>query len=185
MESEKPMSETAPATAESLPVHTTSAGKSLTELSENQLLLVVFLRHSGCTFCRQALSDLQKIQPQLAAEGAQIVVVSMSDQAETLEMLKKYGLHHAVAISDPEKKLYQHFHLGAGNFMELLGPSVFLKGMKACIFEGHGVGKPEGDVRQMPGVVIMKNGAVLKQVQHKSAADRPDYLSLVQQAKQA
>ena len=36
----------------------TSTGASLAELSRQQPILVVFLRHAGCTFCREALADL-------------------------------------------------------------------------------------------------------------------------------
>ena len=177
------MTESAPSASEAIPDLATSTGQTLTELSQNQLLLVVFLRHAECTFCRQALSDLHKIEDQLAEERARLVVVSMSSEEDMLETLKQYKLTDAIAMSDPEKLLYQHFQFSSGGMPELMSPKVMWLGMKACIFEGHGVGKREGDIRQMPGVIVMKNGEVLNRYEHKTAADRPNYLKLVQEAR--
>ena len=36
----------------------TEDGVSLADLSATAPVLLIFLRHSGCTFCRQTLSDL-------------------------------------------------------------------------------------------------------------------------------
>ncbi|QDU80671.1 AhpC/TSA family protein [Polystyrenella longa] len=176
------MTETAPLNSDSIPSVMTSTGQSLADLSQDQTLLIVFLRHSGCSFCRQALADLHKIEGDLGDMNTKIVVVSMSEQEELQSMLKKYQLPEAIAVSDPARILYQHFQFGTGGLAQLMGPSVLWNGMKACIFEGHGVGKPEGNVRQMPGVIVLRTGQVLYRYQHKNAGDRPDYLQLVQQA---
>ncbi|HUP78431.1 MAG TPA: hypothetical protein VM260_07675 [Pirellula sp.] len=45
---------------EALNMTTTTSGQSISQLSLIRPQLVVFLRHSGCTFCRQALADLAK-----------------------------------------------------------------------------------------------------------------------------
>ena len=39
-------------------------GRTLQQLSDSQPVLVVFLRHSGCTFCREAVADLVREQNQ-------------------------------------------------------------------------------------------------------------------------
>ncbi|MFN8816592.1 MAG: hypothetical protein ACK5ZV_07645, partial [bacterium] len=37
----------------------TSGGQSVAELSMRSPVLMVFLRHFGCTFCREALADVR------------------------------------------------------------------------------------------------------------------------------
>ena len=51
------------------------SGKTLAELSQDKPVLVVFLRHAGCTFHRQALADLRHAREQLANAGVQTAVV--------------------------------------------------------------------------------------------------------------
>ncbi|MEZ6044889.1 MAG: AhpC/TSA family protein [Planctomycetaceae bacterium] len=128
------------------------------------------------------LADLHKIDDKLKANSVQLVVVSMSEEGDMLDTLKSYKLPDAIAVSDPEKQLYAHFQFSSGGMSELMSPKVMWLGMKACIFEGHGVGKKEGDIRQMPGVIVLKNEQVLNRFEHKTAADRPDYLQLVEEA---
>ena len=43
----------------------TSTGESLSEVAEKQPVLLVFLRHFGCSFCREAISDLSKLKKRL------------------------------------------------------------------------------------------------------------------------
>nr|WP_256200529.1 hypothetical protein [Verrucomicrobium spinosum] len=45
----------------------TSAGPSLAALSQQSPVLVVFLRHAGCTFCREALADIARVRPAIEA----------------------------------------------------------------------------------------------------------------------
>jgi hypothetical protein len=69
--------------------------------------------------------------------------------------------------------------LERGDFTQLFGPKVWLRGFKAGLLGNHGVGAPEGDVAQMPGVFLLFHGETLKSYRHQSAADRPDYLAMV------
>lgn len=57
-------------------------------------------------------------------------------------------------ISDPKRQLYQAFGLKTVSTFELLSPSVAFKGILA-VTQGHTVGIPIGDVRQLPGVFII------------------------------
>jgi len=57
-------------------------------------------------------------------------------------------------IADPERELFQVFGLKQGSTGSLLSGRMFLRGVKAMA-KGHGIGVPRGDVRQLPGVVII------------------------------
>lgn len=153
-------------------------GQSIEALSEPQPLLIVFLRHSGCTFCREALADLSKQRAALEANGVRLAVVHMGDEAAGLALTSPYGLEDISRINDPSCSLYRAYELERGRITQLLGPAVWWRGFLAAIVDRHGVGPAGGDGFQMPGAFLVRNGKVVKSFRHKTAADRPDYCSL-------
>jgi peroxiredoxin len=172
------MSHEPPTLSAALSQHRSQLGQSLAELSIGQTVLVLFLRHSGCTFCREALADLQHQRQRIEQSGAIIAVVHMGVENEkTAQFFAAYKLADVNRFSDPEQKLYRAFELKRGNFWQLLGPSVWWRGAKA-FFSGHGIGKLNGDGFQMPGAFIIRDGQIIKQFRHATAADRPDYAGL-------
>lgn len=152
-------------------------GQTLAELSAEQTVLVVFLRHSGCAFCREALSDLQKQRAKIEASGTSIALVHMVSNDEAGRFFKPYGLDDVPRFSDPERKLYQAFDLHRGSLWQLIGPGVFWRGMKA-FFSGHGAGRIRGDVAQLPGTFVVHRGEIVQAFRNKTAADRPEYAEM-------
>ncbi len=156
----------------------TQFGVSLDELSKLSPLLLVFLRHNGCMFCREALSDLQRQRHAIEAQGVRIALVHQGSDAQARSLLANYGLDDLPRVSDPERYLYRAFGLGRGDLLKLAGPTVWWRGFQAAVLEGHGFGRVVGDAFQMPGVFLIFHGEVLRSYRHQTAADRPDYLRL-------
>lgn len=157
----------------------TNMAVSLDELSRLSPVLLVFLRHMGCTFCREALADLAAMRRRIEAEGARLVLVHMSGEESASRFFARYGLDDVQSISDPDRTLYRAFGLPRGRFGDVLGPKVWWRGFQAGVLGRHGVGPLMGDGFQMPGVFLLFHGEVIRSYRHQSAADRPDYLSLV------
>ncbi len=157
----------------------TSTGDSLGAWSVRQPVLLVFLRHFGCTFCREALSDLSKRQKEIEGEGTRIIFVHMTDNATAEAYFQKYDLAGAVHISDPECRYYQAFGLVKGSFTQLFGLATWIRGFSAGVVSGHGIGPQIGDGFQMPGVFVIQDGEIKSSFVHELASDRPDYLNLV------
>lgn len=155
-------------------------GESIAELSRGQDCLIVFLRHSGCTFCREALDDLRKQRAALEAQHVRPILVHMGDEASGKSFFAAYGLDDWSRISDPELELYHAYGLEQGRVSQLLGPRVWWRGFKAAILSGHAVGALRGDVRQMPGTFLVRDGKVLAAHRYATAADRPDYCEFAQ-----
>lgn len=155
--------------------------QSLEELSRSQPRLLVFLRHAGCTFCREALADIQKQRSTIEAQGLGIVLISMLEPAEAKGFFAKYGLDDLPRISDPQRQLYAAFELHRGNVWQLLGPHVWWRGAKA-FFGGHGLGRLQGDGFQMPGAFVLADGKIVQAFRHRTAADRPDYAAMATEA---
>ncbi|MFN0129348.1 MAG: SelL-related redox protein [Verrucomicrobiales bacterium] len=172
-----PGSESLPDEATLLAQASTSVGRSVAELSQERPVLAVMLRHSGCTFCRQAMSDLRAARASIEASGTTIVLVHMSEAAAFAAFATEYGLDDLPAVSDPDRRLYRGLGLRRGRLSQLLGPSVWWRGFLSWK-AGHAAGTLTGDVKQMPGVFLIHHGRVVRRFIHATAAERPDYAGL-------
>lgn len=152
---------------------------SVAELSIKQPVLLVFLRHFGCTFCREALSDIAKHRSEIEDKGAKIVFVHMSDHKLAERYFQRYGLDGIDHISDSNCTYYTIFGLTKGNFTQIFGLQSWIRGFQAGVINKHAVGPQLGDGFQMPGVFMLLNGEVMGSFVHKVVSDRPDYEQLV------
>lgn len=156
----------------------TDTGKRLDDMADAQPQLIVFLRHAGCTFCRESLADIAEQREKIEASGCGIVLVHMGNNRHDDSVFEGYGLSDLPRIADPECRLYRQFGLDMGGFVELLSPMVWLRGFMVALVRGHGVGKLQGNGFQMPGVFLYHCGKILGGYQHARASDRPDYVRL-------
>ncbi|MDW8344362.1 MAG: peroxiredoxin-like family protein [Verrucomicrobiae bacterium] len=153
--------------------------EQLLERSRQRPILLVFLRHLGCTFCRETLADISRRRRDIAKLGADIVLVHMADPQQWEGFIRRYGLQDVTAIHDPGKELYRAFGLGRGTLRQLFGLRVWLRGIAAGIFRGHGLSIPRQDPWQMPGVFVLKDGKITAAYRHRYVSDRPHYVGLV------
>ena len=91
--------------------------KPLRSLYEQERLALVFLRHFGCTFCREHVRELRRL-PEL---NIAFVTLGTPEQAEDFRL--NMGSPH-VFISDPEKKLHGMFNLERGGLTQILEPGI-------------------------------------------------------------
>ncbi len=162
----------------------TQGGMSLAVLSFTRPALLVFLRHLGCTFCRETLSDLSARRYTIESTGTQLVLVHMGTEEQAAELFANYRLDDVPRISDPECRLYRAFGLGKGSFCQLFGAKVWWRAMGAGLLSGHGIGRLIGDGFQMPGVFLISQGHVVGGFRHETIADRPDYESIARSVPQ-
>ena len=155
----------------------TQTGESLADLSRSAPVLLVFLRHSGCPFCRQTLADLSEKRQAIEASGTRIVLVHMQSDADAAKLFAGYGLADVSRISDPGQELYRAFQRSRGSLAQVTGPRVWGAGLKSLL-SGNLPGIPSADVLQMPGVFLVRDGRVLRSFRHATSGDRPDYVDL-------
>lgn len=150
---------------------------SLRELTDKKPALVIFLRHLGCTFCREALTEIAAKRKDLEASGAVIVLVHMSHPTKAAKFFEHYGLDApspVYHISDPERRLYASFELSRGKFKQLFGLREFTRGFRAGVIKGHWVGLPQGDGRQLGGAFVYYRRAVVKAWRASRASEQAD-----------
>lgn len=150
---------------------------SLRELSLRSPILLVFLRHFGCTFCMEALSDLGRLRERIQSTGVRIVLVHMSSDERAQDIIRSYGLYGIDHVSDRSRRLYRAFGFSRARLSQLFGPVVWWRGLQAMVEGGHSIGELEGDGYQMPGLALVSEGRVLRLHAHKTAAERPNYVA--------
>lgn len=164
-----------------LPRMRTQTGASVADLSLRQPVLLVFLRHFGCTFCREAMADLAAKRAEFEGCGIRLVLVHMSAPAVAEHWFEKYALSGVDYVADEQCSFYEAFGLAKGNFHQLFGLHAWIRGFDAGLVQGHWVGAQQlGDGFQMPGVFSIDKGRIVEAYVHKLASDRPDYWSLLE-----
>jgi hypothetical protein len=158
----------------------TNRSRTLLDVSFEKSVFLVFLRHFGCTFCREALNDLSVLKPRIDGMNTDLIFVHMADDLTAEEYFRKYNLENSEHISDPLCQYYQAFGLVKGSFNQLLGFHNFIRGIDAGMLQGHGIGRFLGDGFQMPGLFLIQDGRVMHSFIHKYAGERPDYMDFVQ-----
>ena len=173
----------APATSPATGAGATAAGGgvSLAELSMRSPVLLIFLRHAGCTFCREALDDLDQHRSELKERGVQPVLVHMGDNDTAANFFESFRVGDVPRISDPSCALYRAYDLQRAGWYQLLAPQVWWRGFKVAVLGRQGIGKLVGDGFQMPGVFLLNKGTVVRSMRHKTAADKPDLCALTTQ----
>ncbi len=156
-----------------------SNGMNLWELGLKNKLLLVFVRHSGCTFCRETLIELKEKLPSLQAQMIIPVVVHMGTADDGQKMLERVGLQGTCHISNPNADLYRAFDLKRGQLSQLLGPRVWWRGFQSAILKGNGTGSLVGDGFQLGGAFLVENGRITKSFPAKDAADKVPFECLL------
>ena len=172
---------TAEETATLLASIRTESGASLLGLTEASPVLLVFLRHFGCSFCRKAISDVAELRGELERRGVRPVFVHLGPPELAKVYFEYYGIGDVERINDPEAAIYRHpvFQLGRQSvWLQLVTPKVVAGWLKGAIFK-HGIGKIEGDGDQMPGIFFLKGATIVRRFIYKTVADEPNYLKLV------
>jgi peroxiredoxin len=161
-------------------IHTES-GASLLSLVEASPVLLVFLRHFGCSFCRQAISDVADLKSELGRRGVRPVFVHLGTPERAKPFFDYYGIGDVERVSDPEAVIYQNPVFAISRIhpvLTLFQPSVWIGWLKGAIFK-HGIGAIKEDGHQMQGIFFLKGPKIMRQFRYKTIADEPNYLKLI------
>ena len=155
----------------------TASGETLLELSERAPLLIVLLRHAGCPFCREALADIAEQRARIEGAGVTIALVYQWGEGEADWLFERAGVDDLTRVADPDRTLYRALEIPRGNPWQIFGPWVLVR-VIATWFRGRRVGRVIGDVFQMPGTVLVRDGEVRRRHRYRSQASRPDYAGI-------
>lgn len=157
----------------------TDKQESIKTLSNKKPVMLVFLRHFGCIFCREALKDISFKREEFEDKGVHLVFVHMSDRDTAGKYFKKFNLEGVDHISDPECKFYAAFGLAKGTFSQLFGLKNWIRAAEITTLGTPISIKQIGDGFQMPGIFMLKSGRIIDSYIHRTASDRPDYDDII------
>src|SRR5271168_5288447 len=129
---------------------TTEAGTNLLALTEASPVLLIFLRHFGCSFCRKTINDIADLRAEMQERGVRPVFVHLGTPAIAKAHFDYYGLSEVERVHDPQAKLYQNSVFGLSRTSpasHIFKPAVWAGWLKGAIFK-HGIGTIQGDGQQ-------------------------------------
>jgi peroxiredoxin len=159
----------------------TESGASLLSLAEASPVLLVFLRHFGCSFCRQAISDVAELRGELDRRGVRPVFVHLGTPERAKSFFEYYGIGDVERVSDPEAAVYQNPVFAISRIhpvLTLFQPSVWIGWLKGALFK-HGIGAIKEDGKQMQAIFFLKGPKIVREFRYRTIADEPNYLKLV------
>ncbi len=107
----------------------------------------------------------------------QVAAVTMASPAKATRFRDQFALPFEM-LCDPQQQAYRAFGLSRGTASQVLGTSVWRRGLKA--FLSHGVGRPAGDVWQLPGEFVVDAAGVVRLVHYsENSADNTPVEQLI------
>jgi thiol-disulfide isomerase/thioredoxin len=161
----------------------TNYNQSISELSKDRTVLVVFLRHFGCVFCREILHVLKQLKSEIESNKIILVIVHMINNDDARKQLEKYELENIDCISDPDRSMYKSFGLRRGRLYQVFGFRVWWNGFLKGVLKGRGFGTEMGDVLQMSGVFSLKDSKVLKSFIPEYISELPELSEFIKKTK--
>lgn len=144
--------------------------------------LLVFLRHFGCSFCKETVSDLRAAAEAVPGYPA-VLFFSQGSPREARAFLRTYWPGVRV-VCDPDLAFYEAFGIGRGGLLEMFGPRA-LGAMRRAKTKGHDVGERSGDIWRMPGLFLVRGARVLWSHDFRHAGDHPDFARVPEIARAA
>lgn len=147
------------------------AGPLRSQLASGDTLLV-FLRHFGCMFCRETVSELRACSEADPAYP-RVLFFFMGSPREGRGFMQRYW-PTARAVSDPEKRFYAAFGIERGSLMQMFGPAVW-RARRRAEASGHENGERVGDIWMLPGVFLVRDDLILWAHAPRHAGDHPEF----------
>jgi hypothetical protein len=159
----------------------TESGRSLLDLTQESPVLLLFLRHFGCSFCRETLDRVSQVRAALEERGVRPVFVHLGTPERAKPYFDHYRLSDVERIGNPDATLYRHpaFGLGRTNPISHFFRPTVLKAWAMGAIRSYGFGLLREDAHQMPGVFFLRDGRIANFFHYRTIADRPDYLQLI------
>ena len=118
------------------------------------------------------MAQLRREKDAFDSLGAAVVLVGLGNVEQTAAFKERFDVPFPM-IADPDKRLFEAFRLKQATAGSLLSPNMVFRGVTAMA-KGHGIGVPQGDVRQLPGVFIIDaDGRILFSHHAAGPADHP------------
>jgi hypothetical protein len=119
------------------------------------------------------VAQLRQHKGRFDAAGARILLVGMGTLEQTADFIKQLEIPFPMAC-DPQRIVYKAFALKRISPLGFLSPALAVKGL-AVMSRGHGMGVPQGDIRQLAGLFIIDTrGVIVFRYESRDPSDHPE-----------
>lgn len=140
------------------------AGKptSLRDLWREAPTVTGFVRHYGCLFCHEMVTDLVALLPDILGRGGQLAIVGNGSVAQARGFFESRGLPRGGVhvLTDPERVAFQAAGFERGLTRTFGHPGAW-QAYRRARDAGHRVTGQQGDLTQLGGVVVTRPPATL------------------------
>jgi peroxiredoxin len=151
----------------------------LSERWSQRPLVIAFMRHFGCAFCREHLIQLGRAYDELRAAGADVLAVFQYRAEPSANFCRSRGVPFE-CLGDPTRAGYKAVGLERGERNEYMGLKIYRHWIRAAKVGAY-VGRPQGDIAQRPGTfVVDRGGEVLLAHYNRSSPDNPAISALLE-----
>lgn len=156
-----------------LRVETVDGPESLASRWRDGPLVISFMRHFGCTFCREHLEHLRGSYPDIRGAGGDVVAVFQYGAEATRDYCDGRQLPFG-CVGDPLRAAYAELDIRRGTARQLYGWAVARRVIPAVRAAGGTRSPQGGDIAQLPGTfVVASSGRVVLAHYSANAADNP------------
>jgi len=142
-------------------------------------IVLVFLRHFGCLFCRDHAAQLRKHYDDFRARGFEVVAIGQGTPARSEKFQQDYSLPFPV-LGDRARESYRRYGLTSTALGSFLEPRAYVSGIRSLL-HGKLPGLPDGDVSQNPGTFLIdRSGHILRAQIGQHAGDFPFAAEILQ-----
>lgn len=152
---------------------------SLGEFWAERPVVLLFVRHFGCVFCREQVNLLKKYIPEIRARGAEMVIVGSGDEASAAAFREDLALDVPILV-DPDLVSYRTAGLRR-DLRAALSPKRVRNAWRA-FKDGYRQRPVQGDPWQQGGVFVIAAGGEDILFAHVSdvPGDHPDPLAVLE-----
>ncbi|RHX83113.1 SelL-related redox protein [Leptospira stimsonii] len=140
-----------------------------------RLSLLVFLRHSGCIFSREAVQDLREIS-ESCLSFPPILFFFPGELEEAKEFFRGIW-EDASVVADSKVEFYQNLGLKNATLVQLAGPEVLIGTARATL-KGLFYGIPGRNSLRLPGAFLVVKDRIVWEHQYRHIGDHPDWRNL-------
>ncbi len=141
--------------------YTSQNGQTFGELSAAAPVLLIFLRHLSCPFCRRVMRDVAAMRKKIEARGVAIAFVHMAEEAEAAKLFKYFRMADVPRFTDESRQLYRLAGLRNMRLSRLLDHKMMREGWQVGRELRDAPRAKGGSLLQMPGVFLIDQGHVL------------------------
>jgi len=132
-------------------------------------VLIAFFRHAGCPFCNIRVHNLQKVYPELKAQGLEMIFFFESKQKVLLNSIFHKEISPIPLISDPGKQWYKAYGLEESGYKAAVS---HLQTFVQTAFKASTLGLPTHlmaggeSFNTMPAEFLLQEGLLIKEVHY-------------------